>query len=257
MMLSSMVTRPKSMATVVVVLWLPEPASSTPTDSEVIGASVVSGLISERAPTVVVLPTPNPPEMRIFTGIGGRRVFDPGGPAGPALGMVSEGSDTVDQPFDEKDVVGQGQRGRGTQQHPGGDQVPGEDLDDADRKTDPGRDLGDGDRLVTGGDDHGHFAGPGGLPGDRALIPDQHGLDADARGATAGPAPGEQVGPVVVAGLLVLVIVVGLARRGRRDGRRGEGSTQERTPEALLFLMARLVLVEPVVTVHSARFALS
>src|SRR3954468_8907672 len=102
MVLSSLVTPPKSMAPLVAALWVPEPASSPPTDSEVIGASVVSGLISERAPTVVVLPTPNPPELRIFTGIGGARGLDQGAPAGPALGMVSEGSDTVDQPFDEK-----------------------------------------------------------------------------------------------------------------------------------------------------------
>ncbi|GAB3176651.1 hypothetical protein GCM10027259_20380 [Micromonospora palomenae] len=38
----------------------------------VIDASVVSGAISEIAPTVVVLPTPKPPAIRIFTGIGGR-----------------------------------------------------------------------------------------------------------------------------------------------------------------------------------------
>src|SRR5262245_60855967 len=67
----SMVTQPKSMATVVVVLgnadsgsWLVPPAS-------VIRASVVNGAISEIAPTVVVLPTPKPPAMTIFTGTGG------------------------------------------------------------------------------------------------------------------------------------------------------------------------------------------
>src|SRR5690242_9344026 len=126
MMLSSIVTRPKSIATVVVVFRLPEPASSTPTDSDVIGASVVSGLISERAPTVVVLPTPKPPEIRILTGIGGLRVC-------AAPDIVSEGSDTVDQPFDEMDVVCKGSRRRGAQQHSGRDEVAGKNLDDADR----------------------------------------------------------------------------------------------------------------------------
>src|SRR5688572_19482455 len=67
----SMVTQPKSIATVVVVLPTRMPGSSTPTDSMVITASVVSGSISEMAPTVVVLPTPKPPATTIFTGSGG------------------------------------------------------------------------------------------------------------------------------------------------------------------------------------------
>jgi hypothetical protein len=41
-----------------------------PTDASVISASVVSGAISEIAPTVVVFPTPNPPAMTILTGTG-------------------------------------------------------------------------------------------------------------------------------------------------------------------------------------------
>src|SRR3954454_22360773 len=56
---------------VVVVLVVTGPGSSTPTDSMVISASVVSGEISEIAPTVVVFPTPNPPATMIFTGTGG------------------------------------------------------------------------------------------------------------------------------------------------------------------------------------------
>ncbi|GAA3756760.1 hypothetical protein GCM10022379_25800 [Micromonospora maritima] len=54
----------------------------------VISASVVSGAISEMAPTVVVLPTPKPPAIRIFTGIGGRgagarRTIGAGSPGAP------------------------------------------------------------------------------------------------------------------------------------------------------------------------------
>src|SRR5512133_4213965 len=67
----SRVMRPKSIATVVVVLpwmWL---VSSTPTLAVVMAASVVSGMISETAPTKVVLPTPKPPAMTILTGVGG------------------------------------------------------------------------------------------------------------------------------------------------------------------------------------------
>src|SRR6185295_6737010 len=59
------------MAIVVVVFPDAGPGSSTPTDSKVISASVVSGEISEMAPTVVVLPTPNPPATMILTGTGG------------------------------------------------------------------------------------------------------------------------------------------------------------------------------------------
>ena len=66
---SSIVIRPKSIATVVVVLFR-SPGSSTPTDRLVITASVVSGVISETAPTAVVFPTPNPPAMTIFAAVG-------------------------------------------------------------------------------------------------------------------------------------------------------------------------------------------
>src|ERR671925_1622388 len=68
----SSVMRPKSIATVVVVLpamWL---VSFTPTLAVVMAASVVSGMISETAPTNVVLPTPKPPAMTILTGVGAR-----------------------------------------------------------------------------------------------------------------------------------------------------------------------------------------
>src|SRR4051812_23172585 len=191
MMLSSMVTRPKSIATVVVVFRLPEPASSTPTDSEVIGASVVSGSISERAPTVVVLPTPNPPEMRIFTGIGGLRV------SAPAPDMVSEGSDTVDQPFNEMDVVRQGHRRGGAEQNARGDQISGQNLDDADREPDPRRHFSHRYRRLAGSDDRGHLGRPA-VPDDRPPVPDQERLDPDPGGSTAGPATGQQIGPLVL-----------------------------------------------------------
>src|SRR4051812_24115122 len=58
--------RPKSIATVVVPLPGTFDASSTPWPAEVITASVVSGSISETAPTRVVLPTPKPPATTIF-----------------------------------------------------------------------------------------------------------------------------------------------------------------------------------------------
>src|ERR1700742_4015344 len=58
--------RPKSMATVVVVLSPVWVRSSMPAEALVMTASVRSGLISETAPTNVVLPTPNPPATTIF-----------------------------------------------------------------------------------------------------------------------------------------------------------------------------------------------
>src|SRR5215813_5357062 len=64
---ASSVTRPKSIATVVVVLSGVWDRSSTPSDAEVITASVVSGVISDTEPTNVVLPTPKPPATTIFT----------------------------------------------------------------------------------------------------------------------------------------------------------------------------------------------
>src|SRR3954471_15361957 len=61
--------RPKSIATVVVVLPGTLRVSSTPTPAEVMMASVVSGVISETEPTNVVLPTPKPPAMTIFADV--------------------------------------------------------------------------------------------------------------------------------------------------------------------------------------------
>src|SRR5262245_52813415 len=82
---SSTVMRPKSMATVVVVLFCTFDVSSIPTDSVVIAASVVSGVISDTDPTNVVLPTPKPPATTNFTEVMRR------------IGAL-ETSDTVDHP---------------------------------------------------------------------------------------------------------------------------------------------------------------
>src|SRR4051812_19252563 len=70
---SSTVMRPKSIATVVVVLASTSEESSMPCDLEVIAASVVSGGISETADTNVVLPTPKPPATTSLTAVTRRR----------------------------------------------------------------------------------------------------------------------------------------------------------------------------------------
>jgi hypothetical protein len=61
-----MLIRPKSIATVVVVLSGTAEVSSTPMLGAVMTSSVRSGAISETAPTKVVLPTPKPPATTIF-----------------------------------------------------------------------------------------------------------------------------------------------------------------------------------------------
>src|ERR1044072_3338269 len=97
-----MVTQPKSMAMVVVVLPNAGPRLSTPTDSSVISASVVSGEISEIAPTVVVFPSPNPPATMIFTGTGGGagRRRSPGTRAVPTMRRSGYGSKSTDHSHD-------------------------------------------------------------------------------------------------------------------------------------------------------------
>src|SRR5258706_4889710 len=85
--------RPKSSATVVVVLRRP-PTSSTPVECVVIAASVDSGGISEMEPTKVVLPAPKPPATTIFTGIGVPGVCG------------SEVAEAMQHPFEKQDVVG-------------------------------------------------------------------------------------------------------------------------------------------------------
>jgi hypothetical protein len=58
--------RPKSIATVVVFFNGVAANPSRPRDALVTIASVRSGMISDTAPTNVVLPAPNPPEMTIL-----------------------------------------------------------------------------------------------------------------------------------------------------------------------------------------------
>src|SRR5215217_3592701 len=88
---SSTVMRPKSMATVVVVLSGTKAVSSIPTDSEVMCCSVVRGGISDTAPTKVVLPAPNPPATRTLSGISSRLV-------GGGRRRVSTRTESIEQP---------------------------------------------------------------------------------------------------------------------------------------------------------------
>src|SRR5690349_9644605 len=82
--------RPKSMATVVVVLSPVWVRSSMPAEADVMTASVRSGLISETAPTNVVLPTPKPPATTIFAEVVAR----------PA----SELAKSTEHPFEQRHI---------------------------------------------------------------------------------------------------------------------------------------------------------
>src|SRR5690348_14000646 len=98
---SSRVIRPKSMATVVVVLPAVWVRSSMPAEALVITASVRSGLISETAPTRVVLPTPKPPATTIFAEVVARCGAGGAGAKG-AAGL--ELPKSTEHPFEQCDV---------------------------------------------------------------------------------------------------------------------------------------------------------
>src|SRR4029453_10990235 len=130
---SAMVMRPKSMATVVVSLPGTLDASSTPAPADVMTASVVSGSISETAPTSVVLPTPKPPATTIFA-------------EGISLGCAparSELAKSTQHPFQQIHALREPFLGSGTvqRQQPVGDQVGHQDSSDAQRESQMGRDL--------------------------------------------------------------------------------------------------------------------
>jgi hypothetical protein len=95
---ASSVTRPKSIATVVVVLSGTCDRSSTLSEAAVITASVVSGVISDTEPTNVVLPTPKPPATMIFT-----EVISESSASG-APETISEPAKSTKYPFQQLDV---------------------------------------------------------------------------------------------------------------------------------------------------------
>src|SRR5690349_13643106 len=136
-----MVTQPKSIAMVVVVLADAWPGLSTPMPSIVISASVVSGAISEMAPTVVVLPTPKPPATMILTGTGAFLGAAPPGMRAVPTTRLADGSKSTDHSHD-----GLGVRGVVVEHVDvhlaGGAQVADEDLTDAQVQTQACGDLG-------------------------------------------------------------------------------------------------------------------
>src|SRR6201991_2731056 len=129
---SSSVIRPKSIATVVVRLSGVASTMSTPADASVTIASVRSGMISETAPTNVVLPTPNPPAMTIFV----EAVAD----------CASKCSKATQGPSYEFVALVAGRSLVQRSMHPkvaGDDQVADQDARNTNRQIQPGRDFRD------------------------------------------------------------------------------------------------------------------
>src|SRR6185436_15240416 len=135
------VIRPKSMATVVVVLPGTVAMLSTVSPAEVISASVVSGVISEMAPTSVVLPTPNPPATTILADV--IRLL-----ARPRCWSKSVKSN--ENPFEDVDAVGDVAAFRHVveNEHVRADHVGDQDAHHAQREAEVRGDLGQRLRAV-------------------------------------------------------------------------------------------------------------
>src|SRR5450631_312932 len=182
-----MVTRPKSMATVVPRLVSASgPAWSRPRLSTVISASVRSGSISEIAPTKVVLPTANPPATTIFIDTG----------ACHERGGDSKRADAIEQLLEEGDVGGDAGRAGGIDgEGAGGREIADEDPDDADGEGETAGELREGGRRVAELHHVGGFGGVGTRGhADRGDGGADGGVEGQGRSGGSGAAAGEDVG---------------------------------------------------------------
>src|SRR2546429_2066383 len=141
---SSMVMQPKSNATVVDVFAGTSPVRSICAANEVIGASVVSGGISEITDSAVGLPTPKPPAMTIFTGIGGRCLRGCGS---------ADSFESTDHPLDQVPVLRKREARALDDEVPQRGEVGDEHPGHADVQPEPGGYLGHGHRRRTELDD--------------------------------------------------------------------------------------------------------
>ena len=129
------------MATVVVVLVVTFDASSIPSLTLVMAASVVSGSISEIEPTNVVLPTANPPAITIFTGMGAGAV----GASPMSAVAMSEGLEAIEDPFEQSEIRSTSGRAGVDGDVSLVDEIAQDDPGDPERETKTGRDLGRGE----------------------------------------------------------------------------------------------------------------
>src|SRR3954471_12969577 len=152
--------RPKSIATVVVVLRSETPpASSTPTECSVIAASVERGSMSEMEPMKVVLPTAKPPATTILTTVGA--VSEPGAerPSATSVAVGAEPGATSERGNAIEHTLQNTEAGRQAGLTVGDAvdtdfslirQVAHDDANDPDGELDVRRELGDGQELDCG-----------------------------------------------------------------------------------------------------------
>src|SRR3954452_10969574 len=134
------VIRPKSRATVVVVFDSTPARSSTPLLSSVISSSVRSGGISLIVPTMVVLPTPSPPAIRILTAAAGNSEPLPAGRFAD-----SDPPNAIDHRLEDLNVGG---HGRTEHDQLLVDEIADQDLHYAERQPQFRRHLGDRPGLL-------------------------------------------------------------------------------------------------------------
>src|SRR5574341_754644 len=215
--------RPKSIATVVVLLSGTAEMSSMLNDAAVISCSVVSGGLSETAPTKVVLPTPKPPAIRILSGKICRSAPD-GGVGGEVRSARTE---PLQEPAEDglaRPPALPCRLGQVDGEAADVDEVADQDPGDAHGDPEGGGDLGDRHGPGAHPDDGGRLVPqgrglPGGVPGEG-----DHRLDGQVLARAPGPAARERVDrdDAMLAGLLGAAAVSGhgALRRGG-CGRRG------------------------------------
>src|SRR5689334_13046428 len=175
-----MLIRPKSMATVVVVLRSTPVRSSTSTPTLVRTSSVCRGWISLTAPTRVVLPTPKPPAIRILT----------------AVGCCSEGSEAIDNRLEDAFVGSPRAVGFVDRDEPLLQEVVEEHPHDPDREVEVAGQFRDGDRRLGAVEDglvlrKQEHTGRGVVDG----LDEGDEVDRRCLAPTAGPAARPSVGP--------------------------------------------------------------
>src|SRR5262245_54349736 len=146
--------RPKSRATVVRVFSGVCPVRSTSAATSVIAASVVSTSISEMAPTAVVFPTPKPPAITIFTGMG---CIGRGCACRPSEGSSVELVQSTDHPLNDLDTTGRVDRRPGDREITAGDQVADQNADDSQMQVQGTGDLDNCMRLLAENNDVANF----------------------------------------------------------------------------------------------------
>src|SRR5262245_44740184 len=196
----SRVMRPKSMATVVVVLpwiWV---VSSTPRLAVVMAASVVRGMISQTAPTKVVLPTPKPPAMTTLT-----RAAAHNSTAGEPDLYCPE---SIEHPLEKRKVGAVADAGgpvHGDQPFLG--HVAHQDTNDAKGQVEPRGDLRDGQDVPAEQGDRPPFE----TQGQRRLTlrggGDQR-LQLEVVVGWTGPPAGHRIGPDQPTRLLPVVLLI-------------------------------------------------